>query len=142
MEQNLIIVVDNLLAEENSNAQQTIVHFHTSIHLFLLNNRKSNRDLKRKKSIYESLCNMIKWQLGCLKQEGFFKAPFYSNILPLEKHIPFESQIEVMQWWCCSYTRKNDTPTTVFFFTCNKMVAREIGRRQHLIKRKEPLQLK
>ena len=45
---------------------------------------KPNRDLKRRKSIYESLYNMIKWQLGCLKQEGFFKAPFYSNILPLE----------------------------------------------------------
>ena len=109
---------------------------------FLLNNRKSNRDLKRKKSIYESLYNMIKWQLGCLKQEGFFKAPFYSNILPLEKHISLESQNEVMQQWCISYSRKNDTPTTVFFFTCNKMVAREIGRRHHLIKRKEPLKLK
>ena len=100
-----VIVTDNHFEEENSNALQIIVHSHTSIHLFLLNNRKSNRDLKRKKSIYESLYNMIKWQLGCLKQEGFFKAPFYSNILPLEKHISLESQNEVMQQWCCTLER-------------------------------------
>ena len=32
--QDLVIVYDNHLEEENSNAQQTIVYSHTSIHLF------------------------------------------------------------------------------------------------------------